>query len=219
MYNPLFTHSHDQGHHNSSCTDITQLCPICEEAIKDFPNSIFCKGPNCNSNIHRQCAGLSKTALSYTSKSEFTCNKCRVAILEKEVSALRLKPPSRNLCMGKKFTVIVHGIEECEQGTAKHAREVKDLSKVLSLLSKVDASFKSESVKHHQRLGKYDPKTPTPKACPSAVHEISRCFKHPLQNEFSGGSTRHPALHVSCRTNPQCHSLEGEVGHSHSHWH
>ncbi len=130
-------------------------CPICEEVIENISDSIFCRGPNCNGHIHRQCAGLSKGAFELASKSQFSCPKCRIESLEEAVaklSSLKKSTPSPS----KKFSIIVQGIEECEDGTAKPTRQKEDLAKVISVLSKVDGSIQPQAIRDHHRLGKYD---------------------------------------------------------------
>ncbi len=129
-------------------------CPICEEVIVNISDSIFCRGSNCNGYIHRQCAGLSKKEYERASnKSRFTCPKCRLGSLEEEVSAMKRNFTS---APSKKFSIIVQGIEECEDGTAKPTCQKEDLAKVISVLSKVDGSIQPQAIKDHYRLGKYD---------------------------------------------------------------
>lgn len=73
------------------------VCPICDESIKDSStrvsgqDSVFCDGV-CNTWLHRRCAGLSKmlfVALSH-SKDPFYCPHCRLHLLSKELSSLRM---------------------------------------------------------------------------------------------------------------------------------
>jgi len=54
----------------------------------------------------------------------------------------------------RKFNVIVYGIQECPKGTPKHARSESDLKSVISVLSKVDNSVKSQSIKDVYHLGR-----------------------------------------------------------------
>jgi len=54
----------------------------------------------------------------------------------------------------KKFNVIVYGVKECPKGTPKHAQSESDLKSVVSVLSKVDNSVKSQSIKDVYHLGR-----------------------------------------------------------------
>jgi len=56
----------------------------------------------------------------------------------------------------RKFNVIVYGIDECPKGTPKHARSESDLRSVISVLSKVDNSVESQSIRDVYRLGRYN---------------------------------------------------------------
>ena len=61
----------------------------------------------------------------------------------------------------RKFNV-VYGIEECPKGTPKHAQLQSDLSHVVSVLSEVDTSVDSQSMKDCYRLGKFIPNQSLP---------------------------------------------------------
>lgn len=54
----------------------------------------------------------------------------------------------------RKFNIVMFGIEECQVGTARYTRQSEDLEKVTAVISSVDASLSSTSVKDHFRLGK-----------------------------------------------------------------
>ena len=139
-------------------------CPICEEVIENLSDSIFCKGSNCNDQIHRQCAGLSKNAFDRALESNFTCPKCDLGTVKEEVAAMKKAlSTSTPIASVKKFSIIIQGIEECEEGTGKLERQEADLSKVQPILSKLDSSIDFQSIKDLRRLGKYDRDRPRPR--------------------------------------------------------
>lgn len=72
---------------------------------------------------------------------------------------------SANLArIDRKFNLVVFGIEECPQRTAKHDRLTHDLSKVVDILSSIDDSINSSSIKDQLRLGKYSGQSERPRA-------------------------------------------------------
>lgn len=149
---------------SSIAAQLAQSCPICEEVIEETLDSIYCEGQLCMSLIHRQCAGLSKTAFSQAVKSSFSCPKCRLESVEAELSTIKKsKGADTSVNPTKKFSIIVQGIEECEEDTSKLTRQKEDLSKVVSLLSKIQSSVNSQSIKDIRRLGKYNSARPRPR--------------------------------------------------------
>ena len=72
------------------------VCPIREDTILDDSNgqkgqdSIFCHG-DCNTWLHRGCAGLSKKAFRALKDSEkpFYCVSCRLSIHSDEIECLK----------------------------------------------------------------------------------------------------------------------------------
>jgi len=65
--------------------------PICEDfIINNTQDSIYCEG-ECNSWIHRCCAGLTKAALVDAAESgnSFLCPHCMLFNLNKEISLLK----------------------------------------------------------------------------------------------------------------------------------
>ncbi len=63
----------------------------------------------------------------------------------------------------RKYNVVLYGIEECPQGTSKHARLQSDLKHVVSVMSKVDNTISSESIKDCYCLGKFNPNQSLPR--------------------------------------------------------
>ena len=63
----------------------------------------------------------------------------------------------------RKYNVVVYGVEECPQGTPKHARLQSDLKHVVSVMSKVDNTICLESIKDCYRLGKFKPNQSLPR--------------------------------------------------------
>ena len=55
----------------------------------------------------------------------------------------------------RKFNVVIYGIEECQKGAPKHKRLQPDLSKAVSVLSGLDNSIQSPSIRDTFRLGKF----------------------------------------------------------------
>ena len=83
----------------------------------------------------------------------------------------------------------VYGIQECPKGTLKHAWSESDLKSVVSVLSKIDNSVKSQSIKDVYRLGRFNsnPKHPRPilvqfirAADASSVLSKKGSLNHPL---------------------------------------
>ena len=73
------------------------VCPICEEVIKGTngrkkgQDAIFCEG-ECQSWMHRHCAGLSKNRFQELSSSQdmFLCPACQNDMLTEAISELRV---------------------------------------------------------------------------------------------------------------------------------
>ena len=66
------------------------------------------------------------------------------------------KPPRMDSYeSNRKFNVVMFGIGECRQGAYRSERLAHDLSKVESVLTVIDGSLKSSSIKDCFRLGKY----------------------------------------------------------------
>ena len=70
-------------------------CPICYEVIIDRPNenhqpSIFCEG-ECQSWLHKSCAGLTEQAFKYFSKSTipYQCLHCTIKQQKTELEQLK----------------------------------------------------------------------------------------------------------------------------------
>ena len=72
------------------------ICPIRKSSIVDSTSrrksqdSVFCDG-ECNTWLHRGCAGLSKSCFETVSSSKdpFYCQKCTIYFLVKEVASLK----------------------------------------------------------------------------------------------------------------------------------
>ena len=95
-------------------------------------------------------------------KSRFFCPNCNLEILTAATIKL-LDSRISDSASRKKFSIVVQGIEECEEGTAKLQRHKEDLSKLLPILLKLDSSIHSQSIKDLRRLGKYDRDRPRPR--------------------------------------------------------
>ena len=63
----------------------------------------------------------------------------------------------------RKYNVVLYGIEECPQGASKHARLQSNLKHVVSVMSKVDNTISSESIKDCYHLGKFNPTQSLPR--------------------------------------------------------
>ena len=63
----------------------------------------------------------------------------------------------------KKFNIVVYGIDECSKGTPRHNRLINDVHKVVSVLSSVDITIQSQSIKDCLRLGKFNPNQQHPR--------------------------------------------------------
>ena len=57
--------------------------------------------------------------------------------------------------LDKKFNIIIYGIKECQKGTSKRERLESDLNSVVSVLTGVDNTIQSQSIKDIYRLGKF----------------------------------------------------------------
>ena len=75
------------------------------------------------------------------------------SIVRKKDSLLTLSHSSIN--SGRKFNLLVFGVKECPQGTARHLRTTKDLEVITSILSTVDHMFTTTTIRDCIRLGRY----------------------------------------------------------------
>jgi len=57
----------------------------------------------------------------------------------------------------RKFNVILYGIDECSKGTKKMEREKSDMNNVTTVLTDLDISIQSHTIRDTIRLGKYNP--------------------------------------------------------------
>lgn len=80
------------------------------------------------------------------------------------------KLPSNN--PNKKFNILVYGINECPEGSTRHTRITKDMEDVTTVISKVDPSIPSNSIRDCVRLGKY-----TKRNCRPILVKLSRSCK------------------------------------------
>ena len=72
------------------------ICPVCLDPIVDATEdtegheAIYCES-TCNSWIHRQCAGLSKTLFKKLEESDepFCCPHCRLVLQDKQLQELK----------------------------------------------------------------------------------------------------------------------------------
>ena len=64
----------------------------------------------------------------------------------------------------RKYNIVLYGVDECAKGIPKRGRFESDLSKAVSILSGLDESIQSESIKDIYRLGKFsqEKKRPSP---------------------------------------------------------
>ena len=65
--------------------------------------------------------------------------------------------------MDRKFNVILFGVEECSEGTARPTRQIKDLEKIADAFSCVNCTISASSIKDHFRLGKYNRESTKPR--------------------------------------------------------
>ena len=63
----------------------------------------------------------------------------------------------------KKFNVIVYGIKEHPMGTSKSKRQQEDVQQVIDVFSKLDKSVLPQSIRDHDRLGKFKQALPQPR--------------------------------------------------------
>ena len=55
----------------------------------------------------------------------------------------------------RKFNIVLYGMDECPKGTPKSNRLEEDLKNAISVISEVDQSITSHSIRDIHRLGKY----------------------------------------------------------------
>lgn len=67
------------------------------------------------------------------------------------------------LISDKKFNVILYSVDECPSGSTWSIRQESDLASMVSVLSSLDSSFQSQSIKDYYRLGKFDPSRGKPR--------------------------------------------------------
>ena len=67
---------------------------------------------------------------------------------------LRPKPPS--IISDKRFNVVLYGLEESPANTYRADRQKYDLGKILNIMSDIDSSITSASIKDFYRLGKFN---------------------------------------------------------------
>ena len=68
---------------------------------------------------------------------------------------LRPKPPS--IISDKRFNVVLYGLEESPANTYRADRQKYDLGKILHIMSDIDSTITSASIKDFYRLGKFNP--------------------------------------------------------------
>ena len=64
-------------------------------------------------------------------------------------------PPILYHHQDNKFNAVLYGVQECPSGMSKPARFESDLTSVVSVLSSLDSSIQSQSIKDCFRLGKF----------------------------------------------------------------
>ena len=64
-------------------------------------------------------------------------------------------PVSRKYHQDNKFNAVLYGVQECPSGMSKPARFESDLTSVVNVLSSLDSSIQSQSIKDCFRLGKF----------------------------------------------------------------
>ena len=164
-----------------------ETCAICCQKLAPKDEVLFCSG-SCQKYLHRYCTGvgeLSYKLLSSDGAEPFLCYCCfraqndeQISILrnviksiKNDISALKTKdtevPPSSrsysSLNHERKFNAILFGVNECAKGLSRLARYESDLNSVVSMLSSIDPSFQSRSIRDCFRLGKFSPNASRPR--------------------------------------------------------
>ena len=164
----------------------------CYKTIKDEDHPFFCFWC-CQARSQHKIAELTSTVEQLTlenmrlkqslseAQSQVSApqadNPTQQSYADVTCSAVQVVPPDSGIKLQKiqsttssqishserKFNVIVYGIEECPKGTPKHARLQSDLSHVGSVLSEVDTSVDSQSIKDCYCLGKFIPNQSLPR--------------------------------------------------------
>jgi len=121
--------------------------------LKDSLSAAHLKSPHQESQPQRSYA----TAASSGESSSVSTVQAFHAAASGTHSKSKMPTPAQTLYHhDRKFNVIVYGIDECPKGTPKHARSESDLRSVISVLSKVDNSVESLSIRDVYRLGRYN---------------------------------------------------------------
>ena len=85
-----------------------------------------------------------------------------------------LPPP---LVSDKRFNVVLYGINETSKATSRSERQKHDLDNLLAVLSDIDSSFTSASIKDFHRLGKFKENSTHPR---SILVKFLRAFEASL---------------------------------------
>ncbi len=56
----------------------------------------------------------------------------------------------------RKFTIVIHGVDECPKGTSRHLRSTNDVKEISQIITRVNPEIPENSIRDCVRLGKYN---------------------------------------------------------------
>ena len=142
------------------------------ELISSVPVSNVCvstdnqsySGTETRGHVHNKKPGRSPVTKEQVSKHQTTAYKSDSSLQNKrEIQSHKFTQPSvvssiplhRKLSPEEKFTIMLYGVDECAPGMSRSARQESDLSTVAAVLSLLDSSIQSQSIRDCLRLGKF----------------------------------------------------------------
>lgn len=127
--------------------------------LKEVKNHLFSTTPNTDSNLQlaspaRQNSLYSEVVRPATESSPPVNSQAMhlATSLQKENRISGLRPPTTD---EKKFNIVIFGVDECASGSPRHACSSHDLEAAVRVLSSLDDSIQSTSIRDQFRLGKY----------------------------------------------------------------
>lgn len=174
------------GSKKSKETEVCLICDEIIHDGDNPDDAVYCEG-DCQGWLHRNCVCMTKKMYVAIGQSNdpYFCPHCKFTIYHKEINSLRdtiqalskelshlksqnpsAKPPvnvspehaaSTEQDSARKFNVVLFGLNECSKGTKKIEREKSDLINATKVVTDLDSSIQSHSIRDTIRLGKYNP--------------------------------------------------------------
>ena len=145
------------------------LCFCCYRAKKDDQlMSLLSEIEKLKAEIYALKTGAAPSVLagpsvpSYVKAAESQRSPATTAVTPSSGESYT-KPASRQYHQDSKFNAVLYGVQECPSGMSKSARFESDLSATVNVLSPLDSSIQSLSIKDCFRLGKFSSDAPRPR--------------------------------------------------------